>query len=141
MEDEYPLCALCSRQIRKVNGAWQRLKYEVREGGQHFLGGRELRTKRKDPTRNFGCLTCYHSLEPTPVSNEFKCVGLCALCSVFYLIFLLSYHFSAKFCASLEFIFSCCYRFSPFRPRKNALYRLPRLLIVLLYSRNSRIQL
>lgn len=71
MQTEVDLCALCSKQIRRVNGKWTRLNYEVREGGGHFLGNREVKVKRKDPARVFGCRQCYEKLDSTPVSNHF----------------------------------------------------------------------
>lgn len=65
--DGYHLCALCGRQIRKVNGRWQRYVYEVKEGSVHTLGGREVRVKRSDPTHDYGCKDCYEELGATPV--------------------------------------------------------------------------
>jgi hypothetical protein len=75
------VCALCSKQIRKLNGAWQRLHYEVRENGRHFLGGREVLVKRNDPGRVYGCMKCYNQLRPTPVCNESQFVKVCESCS------------------------------------------------------------
>ena len=46
MQEEFPLCAICEKEIRKVDGIWQRLSYVVRDTGRHFLGGREVLNER-----------------------------------------------------------------------------------------------
>jgi hypothetical protein len=66
-ECKYDLCALCGKQIRKVNGRFQRYEYVIEIGGVHKLGGREVKTKRRDPGRNWACKACYVDLAPTPV--------------------------------------------------------------------------
>src|SRR3990167_10141080 len=78
MQDEVLVCALFPRQIRKVNGRWDRFKYEIREGGRHFLGGREVKAKRKDPGRIFGCRKCYEKLDSTPVSHNSSLTKICS---------------------------------------------------------------
>ena len=63
----YEQCALCEKQIRKVNGRITRYLYEIEIGGVHKLGGREVKTKRRKPELNWGCNACYVALTPTPV--------------------------------------------------------------------------
>lgn len=86
------MCAICDRQIRRVNGKWQRYDYEIREGATHFLGNRPVVTKRKDPSRAYGCKSCYDDLAPekvrtTPYHREYKILHLCfALIQPFHMI-------------------------------------------------------
>lgn len=107
MDVEHPVCALCSKQIRKVDGMWQRFNYEVRENGRHFLGGREVLVKRKDPRRVYGCTKCYQQLRPTPVCHESPYVKVREYCSFFIIHSLYSRHFSVKYCGSSVSFFPC----------------------------------
>lgn len=62
-----PRCCICNNKLKKVNGQWQRYVYEVREGAQHFLGGRKVVTKRKYSARLYGCKSCYNELDEKEV--------------------------------------------------------------------------
>lgn len=63
----YEICCLCDKRIRHVNGRIQKYAYEVEMGGVHKLGGRVVRTKRRNVLRSWGCKPCYDSLAPPTV--------------------------------------------------------------------------
>lgn len=74
---KHTLCAICDKVLRKVNGKWNRFKYEIREGGRHFLGNRAVKTKRTNHSRIWGCKTCYEKLDPVKVSHHLAPWHLC----------------------------------------------------------------